>query len=52
VCLSTPVNITLYSLVVLIGVTLCVSLRHDGDLSSLGKIKIRYLENTPSEVLH
>jgi hypothetical protein len=42
----------LYSLVVLIGVTPCVSLRHDSDPSSLGKIYIRYLENTPSEVLH
>jgi hypothetical protein len=29
-----------------------VSLRHDRDPSSIGKIEIRYLENTPGEVLH
>jgi hypothetical protein len=38
VCLLTLVNVTLYSLVVLVGVALCVSLRHDRDPSSLGKI--------------
>jgi hypothetical protein len=38
VCPLTPVNVTLYSQVVLVGVTPGVSLRHDRDPSSVGKI--------------
>jgi hypothetical protein len=38
VCLLTLVKVTSISLVVLIGVTPCVSLIHDKDPSSLAKI--------------
>jgi hypothetical protein len=38
VCPLTPVNVTSDSLVVLVGVALCVSLRHDRYPSSLRKI--------------
>jgi hypothetical protein len=38
VCPLTPVNVTTIQKVVLVGVTPSVSLRHDRDPSSIGKI--------------